>query len=83
MMSFVLFAVGAAIPVFPYLIWSGTAGIIASTIASILGLFVVGGAITLMTGRNPLILRYAPGGLRIGGRSDHLRHWPADRGQCG
>ena len=54
LMSFLLFAVGAAIPVFPYLIWSGTAGIIASALFSMMGLFVLGAAITLMTGRNPL-----------------------------
>jgi VIT1/CCC1 family predicted Fe2+/Mn2+ transporter len=53
--SFLLFAVGAAIPVFPYLIWSGAAGIIASSIFSVLGLFALGAAITLMTGRNPLV----------------------------
>ncbi len=52
--SFVLFAVGAIIPVFPYLFWTGTAGIVASAVASAIGLFVVGAAITLMTGRNAL-----------------------------
>jgi VIT1/CCC1 family predicted Fe2+/Mn2+ transporter len=52
--SFVLFALGAIIPVFPYLFWSGTAGIVASAVASTIGLFVVGAAITLMTGRNAL-----------------------------
>jgi VIT1/CCC1 family predicted Fe2+/Mn2+ transporter len=52
--SFILFAVGAVIPVFPYLIWSGAAGVVASTIVSVVGLFAIGAAITLMTGRNPL-----------------------------
>ncbi len=52
--SFVLFALGAIIPVFPYLFWSGTTGIVASAVASTIGLFVVGAAITLMTGRNAL-----------------------------
>jgi VIT1/CCC1 family predicted Fe2+/Mn2+ transporter len=53
--SFLLFAVGAIIPVFPYLFWSGMAGIIASAVASAIGLFAIGAAITLMTGRNPLV----------------------------
>ena len=34
LISFILFAIGAAIPVFPYLIWSGTAGIIASSFSA-------------------------------------------------
>lgn len=52
--SFFLFAIGALIPVLPYVFFSGTAGIIASGIASALGLFAIGAAITLMTGRNAL-----------------------------
>lgn len=52
--SFVLFALGALIPVLPYLFLSGTTGIIVSAVASGLGLFGIGAAITLMTGRNAL-----------------------------
>lgn len=52
--SFFLFAAGALIPTLPYLIWSGTAGIIASTVFSTLGLFGIGAAITLLTGRGVL-----------------------------
>ncbi len=52
--SFVLFSLGAIIPVFPYLFLSGTTGIIASAAVSTVGLFVIGAAITLMTGRNAL-----------------------------
>ncbi len=52
--SFVLFAIGAIIPVFPYLFLSGTTGIMVSAAVSALGLFVIGAAITLMTGRNAL-----------------------------
>jgi len=54
LMSFGLFAVGAIIPVFPYLLWHGTAGIAASALASAAGLFVMGAFITLMTGRHPV-----------------------------
>ncbi len=52
--SFFLFAVGALIPVLPYVFFTGTTGIIVSAVASGLGLFGIGAAITLMTGRNAL-----------------------------
>jgi len=52
--SFFLFAAGALIPTLPYLVWSGTAGIVASTVFSTLGLFGIGAAITLLTGRKIL-----------------------------
>jgi VIT1/CCC1 family predicted Fe2+/Mn2+ transporter len=53
--SFFLFGLGAIIPVFPYIFLTGTAGIVVSAVASTVGLFVIGAAITLMTGRNPLV----------------------------
>jgi VIT1/CCC1 family predicted Fe2+/Mn2+ transporter len=49
--SFLLFAAGAVIPVIPFLFVSGTAALAASAIASAIGLFLVGSAITLFTGR--------------------------------
>ncbi len=52
--SFLLFAVGAIIPVFPYIFLTGLPGIIASAAASAVGLFLIGAAITLMTGRSAL-----------------------------
>jgi VIT1/CCC1 family predicted Fe2+/Mn2+ transporter len=52
--SFFLFAVGAMIPVLPYLFFSGYAGIIASACFSALGLFAIGAAITFVTGRHPV-----------------------------
>lgn len=52
--SFFLFAIGALIPVLPYVFFTGTTGIIVSAVASGLGLFAIGAAITLMTGRNAL-----------------------------
>ena len=52
--SFFLFSIGALVPVFPYVFLTGTAGIIVSAISSAIGLFVIGAAITLMTGRNVL-----------------------------
>lgn len=52
--SFFLFAAGALIPTVPYLFWSGNAGILSSTVFSMLGLFGIGAAITLLTGRKVL-----------------------------
>jgi VIT1/CCC1 family predicted Fe2+/Mn2+ transporter len=52
--SFLTFSVGAIIPVVPWFILSGTAGIGASAAASGLGLFGVGAVITLYTGRGVL-----------------------------
>lgn len=52
--SFVLFAVGAFFPIFPFLSWGGSTGIIISLLVSAVGLFVIGAAITLMTGRSLL-----------------------------
>lgn len=50
--SFVLFAIGAIIPVIPYAFLSGGAAIGASVACSVMGLFVIGAGITLFTGRS-------------------------------
>ncbi len=52
--SFFLFAGGAFFPIFPYFFWGGTAAIYISLAVSALGLFVIGAAITMMTGRSVL-----------------------------
>lgn len=52
--SFLTFAVGALIPVLPWLFVGGAVGIVLGVIASGLGLFIVGAAITLFTGRSAL-----------------------------
>jgi VIT1/CCC1 family predicted Fe2+/Mn2+ transporter len=52
--SFFLFAVGAIIPVAPYFFATGWNGIVASAVAATIGLFGLGAASSLMTGRNPL-----------------------------
>jgi len=49
--SFVLFALGAIVPVAPFLALTGPTAIVVSLIASALGLFAVGAGITLLTGR--------------------------------
>lgn len=53
--SFLLFAVGAIVPVLPFLATSGMAAVIASALLSGLALFAIGAAITLLTGLNPLL----------------------------
>ena len=52
--SFILFAFGAFFPLFPYLFWSGNLAIYISLVVSGIGLFIIGAAITLMTGRGIL-----------------------------
>ena len=50
--SFFLFAFGALFPILPYFFWSGTLAIFLSLAVSAIGLFIIGAAITLMTGRS-------------------------------
>jgi VIT1/CCC1 family predicted Fe2+/Mn2+ transporter len=50
--SFVAFACGAAIPVIPYLIATGATAFIASAVVCGSALFIVGGLISLFTGRS-------------------------------
>lgn len=50
--SFMLFAVGAIIPVLPFFFKGGSTAIMASTLMSALGLFLIGASITLFTGKN-------------------------------
>jgi VIT1/CCC1 family predicted Fe2+/Mn2+ transporter len=52
--SFFLFALGAIIPVFPYIFFTGMTGIVVSACFATVGLFIIGAAITLMTGRHPV-----------------------------
>ncbi|HVB75864.1 MAG TPA: demethoxyubiquinone hydroxylase family protein [Ktedonobacteraceae bacterium] len=48
--SFLLFAVGAIIPVIPFVFGSGWLAVLASLLLGILGLFIIGVGITLTTG---------------------------------
>jgi VIT1/CCC1 family predicted Fe2+/Mn2+ transporter len=52
--SFLLFALGALLPVLPYMVAAGPRSLAASVALSGLGLFAVGAGITLFTGRRPL-----------------------------
>lgn len=49
--SFILFSVGAIIPVLPYMFYSGKTALYGSLGGSVIGLFCIGAAITLFTGR--------------------------------
>jgi len=50
--SFVLFGIGAVIPVLPFMFTSGSLAILLSVLFSAIGLFLIGAAITLFTGKN-------------------------------
>ena len=50
--SFILFSIGAVIPVLPFMFTSGMKAVLISVLASATGLFVIGSAITLFTGKN-------------------------------
>jgi len=50
--SFILFSIGAVIPVFPFMFTNGMKAIILSVCLSATGLFIIGAAITLFTGKN-------------------------------
>jgi len=50
--SFVLFAIGAILPLAPFFFLSGIQAIIVTSLVSALGLFLIGAAITLFTGRS-------------------------------
>lgn len=50
--SFMLFAIGAIIPVFPFFFFGGMKAVIISTSLSAIGLFLIGAIITLFTGKS-------------------------------
>ena len=52
--SFVAFAIGAIVPVVPYLLSEGTAALLLSLGLSLVALFAVGAAVSLLTGRSAL-----------------------------
>jgi VIT1/CCC1 family predicted Fe2+/Mn2+ transporter len=52
--SFALFVVGAVVPILPFVFLSGTTAVVVALAVSALGLFGIGAAITLLTGRGVL-----------------------------
>ncbi len=57
--SFTLFALGALVPLLPFIVGSGTPAVIVAIVISAIALYLVGGAITIVTGSSV---------LRTGGR---------------
>jgi VIT1/CCC1 family predicted Fe2+/Mn2+ transporter len=55
--SFIMFAIGAVIPVIPFMFTSGMQAVILSVSLSAVGLFLIGAAITLFTGKKFVVLR--------------------------
>jgi VIT1/CCC1 family predicted Fe2+/Mn2+ transporter len=52
--SFVAFAVGALVPVIPYLLTAGSGAFVSSLVLSVAALFAVGAGVSLLTGRGLL-----------------------------
>ncbi|MBO9350254.1 MAG: VIT1/CCC1 transporter family protein [Thermomicrobium sp.] len=52
--SFLLFSIGAIVPVLPYIAWGGIPAAVASVVLSGLALFLLGAGITAITGRSAL-----------------------------
>jgi len=50
--SFILFGIGAIIPVIPFFFFGGMKAVIVSTLMSACGLFLIGASITLFTGKS-------------------------------
>jgi len=71
--SFALFALGAVIPILPFVVARGTLAVVASAVVSALALFALGAAITVFTGTSAwraggrqLLLGLAAAGLTFG-----------------
>jgi len=71
--SFVLFAIGALVPILPFMVARASIAVAASVIVSAVGLFVIGAAITVFTGAptwrsggRQLLLGLAAAGLTFG-----------------
>jgi VIT1/CCC1 family predicted Fe2+/Mn2+ transporter len=63
--SFVLFAIGAIVPILPFIFLSGTAAAVASAALSTLALFGIGALITVVTGRSVLFSGTRQGGIGV------------------
>jgi VIT1/CCC1 family predicted Fe2+/Mn2+ transporter/rubrerythrin len=63
--SFVAFAIGAVVPVIPYLVGGGTVALVASLGLSLAALFAVGAAVSLLTGRSFLFSGFRQLGIGI------------------
>jgi VIT1/CCC1 family predicted Fe2+/Mn2+ transporter len=52
--SFILFAMGAIVPLFPFIFWTGMTAVFISIAFSAVGLFILGTVVTLFTGQGVL-----------------------------
>jgi VIT1/CCC1 family predicted Fe2+/Mn2+ transporter len=52
--SFAAFAIGAIVPLVPFLLTSGTAAVVISSTLALISLFIVGALVSLLTGRSLL-----------------------------
>ena len=75
--SFVVFSLGALIPVLPFLLLDGQAAVLACALFSTAGLFLIGALVTLFTGRGLLHsgLRQVAFGLGAAAITYGLGHW--------
>jgi VIT1/CCC1 family predicted Fe2+/Mn2+ transporter len=64
--SFVAFAIGAAIPVLPFLVGDGGPAIATSLVLSLIALFAVGAGVSLLTGRGLLFSGLRQLGIGLG-----------------
>jgi len=63
--SFAAFAIGAIIPVIPYVLFAGMLAFWSSLAVSMLALFAVGAAVSLLTHRPPLLVGARQAGLGL------------------
>lgn len=75
--SFVVFSLGALLPVLPFLFLDGQAAVLACALFSTAGLFLIGALVTLFTGRSLLAsgLRQVTFGLGAAAITYALGHW--------
>ena len=74
--SFILFSLGAIVPLISYFFASGTAAVVAAIVSAALGLFVIGALISLLTGRSAVFsgVRQLVFGLLAAGVTFGLGH---------
>jgi VIT1/CCC1 family predicted Fe2+/Mn2+ transporter len=63
--SFLAFAIGASVPVLPYLVGGGTAALATSLGLSLVALFAVGAGVSLLTGRGVLFSGFRQLGIGL------------------
>lgn len=77
MASFISFAIGALVPLAPFVFMNGLNATVASLTISVATLFLIGATVSLLTGKSPLMsgLKMALLGLAAGGATYFVGHW--------